>query len=158
MKSEQLASAIAQEFYPYLEIGACLIHQDYKHYYTPWIHVLQYRLRDSFESFYNVKCGATFSFKVVSKMSPAIIRCATDFSEITDQEIAEAIAYSIDLVDSLGKSNIAASHVMHFLNAERFEEAGYLFQHYTDEYGLTGELTSVEKILKAHTQERVLDD
>lgn len=91
-------------------------------------------------------------------MSPAIIRCATDFSEITDQEIAEAIAYSIDLVDSLGKSNIAASHVMHFLNAERFEEAGYLFQHYTDEYGLTGELTSVEKILKAHTQERVLDD
>ena len=39
MKSSELAKAITMNFFPSLLEGVLLIHQDYKHYFTPWIHV-----------------------------------------------------------------------------------------------------------------------
>src|SRR5215813_12985705 len=50
MKSSQLAEAIARAFFPYLIPGVSHIaHQDFIHYFTSWIHLLQFKLRNYFE-------------------------------------------------------------------------------------------------------------
>ncbi|MDP9292701.1 MAG: hypothetical protein M3O82_10120, partial [Verrucomicrobiota bacterium] len=57
MKNENLAIQIPRNFFPSLVPGSLLIHQDFKHYYTSWIHVLQYRLRQYFRFYRSVRWG-----------------------------------------------------------------------------------------------------
>jgi hypothetical protein len=57
MKNEDLAIQIPRNFFPSLVPGSLLIHQDFKHYYTSWIHVLQYQLRQYFRFYRSVGWG-----------------------------------------------------------------------------------------------------
>jgi hypothetical protein len=59
MKSWQLAQAITSSFYPSLREGSVLIHQDFKHYWTQWIHIVLYRLRYYFRLMREVTKGVT---------------------------------------------------------------------------------------------------
>lgn len=92
MKSLELANAIKREFYPALIPGGYLVHQDFFHYYTAWIHPMQYRLREYFEPLYSVK--TTYVFKCI-KLVPA----STDYSLDTfdDDELHAAFNWSRSL-------------------------------------------------------------
>ena len=59
MKSAKPAPANSRKFFPSLTANAALIQQDYKHYYTPWIHVLQHRLRSYCTFTYSVPQSST---------------------------------------------------------------------------------------------------
>jgi hypothetical protein len=65
MKSWQLARSITTSFYPSLVKGSVLIHQDFRDPHTPWIHILQYRLRDHFNLRHDVVDGWTTAFETV---------------------------------------------------------------------------------------------
>jgi hypothetical protein len=143
MKNFVLCRTIAAEFYPHLVEGSIVIHQDFKHYYAPCIHVLQYRLKDFFSFFHNVHASGTVAFKVERIVPPSIIEEATQMSDIPDQEIADAISYSMNLVDESGKPNIAAAHVMHFLHGNRIEKALEVLDFYRATYGSMGDLAHV---------------
>jgi hypothetical protein len=58
-------------FFPSLLTGALLIHQDYKHTFTPWIHVLQYRLKDSCAFMHSVPQNQTVCFRIFDNMQLA---------------------------------------------------------------------------------------
>jgi hypothetical protein len=130
MKSSELAKAIAMNFFPSLLTGSLLIHQDYKHYFTPWIHVLQYRLRNYCAFTRNVPQSATVCFRILSPIPAETIHEAADLTFLEDKEVEAAIAYSLSLVGTEGAENIAAAHVMHYLHANNHIKAREIHRKY----------------------------
>jgi hypothetical protein len=123
MKSFELARQVARSFYPALLPGAVLIHQDFKHYYTSWIHVLQYRLRDRFQLLRSVPDGGTVAFTVTSPIPAAEVWTKSDLGTISDDEVEEAFCYSMGLLPPDQTANIAAAHVMLYHHLGRGDRA-----------------------------------
>lgn len=132
MKSHDLARAIATRFYPSLVEKALIVHQDFKHWYTSWIHVLQYRLRDYCDFKHEVEHGGTVTFQVRRKMPAELLHRMADLRHITADEVGEAMGYSMSLVSDTGKPSVAAAHVMHFIHAGQLEEAENELRRYLD--------------------------
>lgn len=122
MKSENVARQIARSFFPKLISGGLLIHQDFKHYYTSWIHLLQYRLRDYFQ-FHQSVPGGTVAFEVGAPPPLAAVARATEFALISDDEVDAAFRYSLDLLGPEEGANIAAAHVMHYVHGREKNKA-----------------------------------
>jgi hypothetical protein len=152
MKTPELCMSISREFYPHLRPGSVLIHQDYKHYFTCWIHLLQYRLREYFDFIHDVPNSGTVGFSVKKSVPPEIIEAAAQITKTTDQEMLKAITYSIEMVDNTGKGNIAAAHAMHFVHGDRNEEAASLLEQYAAKYGHNDDLLGVKEILSKASQ------
>ncbi|MEJ8568212.1 hypothetical protein [Elongatibacter sediminis] len=123
MKDWSLASSIAKNFYPHLSERSILIHQDFKHYFTPWIHIVQYRLRHCFDLLEDVSGGATVAFRCVKRPTPEELTIATRFEATSEQELCEVFSYSIASVNTSQKSAVAAAHVMYFVHMEQPDAA-----------------------------------
>lgn len=95
MKTLDLANHIAQEFYPALVPGAYLLHQDFFHYYTAWIHPLQYRLREYFTPVGST--DSTFMFRCIK--TPREIE-VIEFDAFSEDELEAAFAWSHTLAGS----------------------------------------------------------
>lgn len=130
MKNDGLAGQITRTFYPSLLTGSLLIHQDFKHYYTSWIHVLQYRLREYFRFYRSVSKSGTVAFEVLKPIPREAAHRATDFAGIPDEEIDAAFQHSLDLVGSADAANIAASHVMQYVHLGRLARASEIVEIY----------------------------
>jgi hypothetical protein len=122
LKNENLAIQIPRNFFPSLIPGGLLIQQDFKHYYTSWIHVLQYRLRQYFRFYRSVPWG-TAAFEVVAPIPREAIHRATEFTMVPDDETDSSFRYSLDLVGPDERANIAAAHVMHYVHLKRNDRA-----------------------------------
>ncbi len=129
MKSEDLGRQVARNFYPSLVTGSLLIHQDFNHYYTTWIHLLQYRLSRYFRLFRNVVGSGTVAFEVLAPIPTEAVDQATDFAKISDDEIEAAFRHSLDLIGS-DCVNIAAAHVMHYVHLGRKDRASKTLESY----------------------------
>lgn len=130
MKSWELSRAIVSSFYGSLFEGSILIHQDFKHYYTPWIHIVQYRLRDYFNPIYDVKNGGTVAFQTACSIPAHALASSVEFADLSDEEVEGAFQYSIGLVSEKGKPGVAASHVMYFVHTDRPKMAREIFDRY----------------------------
>jgi len=130
MKSENLARQIARNFYPSLVTGSLLIHQDFKHFYTTWIHILQYRLRRHFRLYRSVLKTGTAAFEVLAPIPSEAVDQATDFARIPEDEIDASFRHSLDLVGSDDCVNVAAAHVMHYVHLGRKDRASETLEIY----------------------------
>jgi hypothetical protein len=130
MKSEKLAGQIARNFYPSLMQGSLLIHQDFKHFYTTWIHLLQYQLREYFRLYRSVTGSGTAAFEVLAPIPREAIDRATDFAKIPDDEIEASFRHSLDLVGPSDGANVAAAHVMHYVHLGRKDRAAETLEIY----------------------------
>lgn len=150
MKNQRLAQAITLSFYPSLVEGSILIHQDFKHYYTPCIHILQYRLRDHFQLKEEVHLAGTLAFETVRRVSPDAASRAAQVANASESEVADAFAYSASLCsDSYGKSAVAAAHVMHFIHNQDWQKAREIFDRYSKgEVQLTNDMEIVRNLLE----------
>jgi len=149
MKNFELAKSIAHSFYPSLSKGSVLIHQDFKHYYTPWIHIIQYRLRDYFCPFQNVAKTGTMAFETFREIPAGAMTSALEFASVSDAELEEAMKYSNSFVGGFGKRAIAASHVMYFIHVGRFEKAREVFGKYRAQgVSVKGDFALVQHKLK----------
>lgn len=136
MKSAELAQAITRSFFPSLCPGALLIHQDFKHYYTPWIHILQYRLRPYCRFTHNVLGAGTVAFTLTDRIPASEIVLATDFAQVSEAEADNAFDYSLGLVEGDSEAGaVAGAHVMHFVYAREPEKARERLQRYQGVYG-----------------------
>lgn len=129
MKNEELAIRIPRNFFPSLVPGSLLIHQDFKHYYTSWIHVLQYQLRQFFRFYRSVPWG-TVAFEVLASIPGEAVDRATEFAKILDDETDASFRHSLELVGPDDRANIAAAHVMHYLHLKRKERASQIVELY----------------------------
>jgi hypothetical protein len=129
MKTEDLAGQIARSFFPNLVPGSLLIHQDFKHYFTSWIHLIHYRLREYFRFYRSVPLG-TVAFQVVAPIPQEAIKHATDLTSITDDQIDSSFHYSLELVEPEERFNIAAAHVMYYVHTKRKDAASRTVENY----------------------------
>lgn len=129
MKNGQLTCAIARSFFPSLRVGSVLIHQDFKHYFTSWIHILQYRLREYFRFAQSVPPG-TVAFELFAEIPPEAVADAAEFADVPDTEADASFQYSVDLVGREECANVAAAHVMHYLHLRRRDKAVELIENY----------------------------
>lgn len=129
MKNEELAIQISRSFFPSLIPGSLLIHQDFKHYYTSWIHVLQYQLRDYFRFYRSVRWG-TVAFQVAKPIPREAVDRATKFSTIGDEATDASFRHSLDLLGSEERANVAAAHAMHYVHLKRKDRAAHIVETY----------------------------
>jgi glycosyltransferase involved in cell wall biosynthesis len=147
MKDFQLTEHIARQFFPALVGGASiLLHQDYVHYYTSWIHILMFTLRDYFEYLYHIPNSASAVFKVVK--TPSWAPSSHDLMSFQDRHIRSAFGYSRKLISGPMRENIDAAEVMHFIHLNRPAVAQSLFQKWKSHHGSPKyEMAEVERIL-----------
>ena len=126
-KSWQLSEYIGKVFYPHLIVGKSLIfEQDFKHYFTPWLHILHYRLRDFLSPYLDLAGTCSVVFQAVKSIDPTIVPSAEEMKAISSEELDEVYEYSMAVIsDRKGweASNIMASKVMFYLHENRQAEA-----------------------------------
>lgn len=123
MKSLELTNAIARSFFPsLLEGDGLLFHQDFAHFHTPWIHVLQWQLRDWFAFEAEVPGSTSVVFRCTKAMSPQDIP-DLQFSSVTMRELDAAFDHSFSMVSSDKHPNIAAAKIMWFAHQENYSRA-----------------------------------
>jgi hypothetical protein len=121
MKSWQIAQHVTREFFPSLEPNlSMVVQQDFKHWYTFWIHLLMYRLRDYLEPQYSVVNAGnvgSVSFACVQRMSRAVCDHACDFWSFLPSEINGAFEYSMDIIgpDDPARSEVEAAWLRTYL-------------------------------------------
>jgi hypothetical protein len=132
MKALDISKAILKGFFPHLIAGkSFLIHQDFAHYYTSWIHLIQYRLRDYFQFDYAVQNSCTVVFKCMQKLPDSVLDFPEELKDFSKQEIDQAFEYSLSLVSTKRtQANIAAAKVMLFLHLQDLKQAKEEFENF----------------------------
>jgi hypothetical protein len=159
MKDWELARTVARSFFGFLTDGSILIHQDFKHYYTPWIHLLQYRLRDHFRLMRSLPYAGTVAFETRAPMAAAAVDHATDFDSVSDAEVESAFQYSLDVVGEAARERVEAAHIMYFIHRKRKSKAEEIYRRYsTHEDGLDHDLRKARESLDRMASEAAQSD
>lgn len=109
MKSWELTRAIATGFFPSLEPGSVVMHQDFVLSGCPWIHVLMFRAREYFEPIRHVEPWS-FVFRTVT--TPTIeAMCVAADSAASLGEIDDAFGWSESLLNERWRLPIIAAKV-----------------------------------------------
>jgi hypothetical protein len=124
MKSWELANGIIGHFYPALMPGRSLVfHQDFAHWYTPWIHLTHYRLRHYFDVDYDVPRSTSVVFRLREPLPSDLRATRYGLDSFGVDEIHAAFEYSCSLVSVDKRANIAAAKVMCFVHSGDLTQA-----------------------------------
>jgi hypothetical protein len=124
MKNWDLANAIVRDFYPSLMPGESIVlHQDFAHFFTPWIHLLQWTFRENFALIGEVPRSQSVIFRYKTKIDDELLNKNYSFESFTDAETDAAFDYSMNLVSTEKLPNVAAAKVMWFLHQNARDKA-----------------------------------
>jgi hypothetical protein len=151
MKGWDLANAIIRDFYPSLIPGRSFVfHQDFAHYFTPWIHLIHWKLRDHFEFAYEVSRSQSVVFKCTKAIAIETVAGPFSFDSFAKDEVSAAFEYSRSRVSEDKLPNIAAAEVMWFLHQEKFDEAERLFSEFRSKnVPLKMDMITVQQLINA---------
>ena len=128
MKGWDLANAIVRDFYPSLGPSRSLVfHQDFGHYFTPWIHLIHWQLRDHFEFVEEVPDSQSVIFRCTGDIPAELIDIDRAFGMFDDEEVDAAFDYSMSLVSADMLPNVAAAKVMWFIHQRDHATARRVF-------------------------------
>lgn len=117
MKNWEIARNITIGFYPYIIAHAgIIIHEDFCHYYTSWIHLIHYRLKGFFEPVDDMSGSSAKAFRCIKPLNKAVLEkiIPQRFDEFSTSEIYDAFDYSLSLVLWYNKPSILAAKAMAF--------------------------------------------
>lgn len=119
MKSWDVTNGIVNKFYPYLiENKSYILHQDFAHGFTPWIHLIHYRLRNYFRLEHVVPNSGSFVFKYVKKIPSEILQIQYSPCMFSEEEIGHAFEHSLNLVtDRSTQAKIAAAKIWYLIQS-----------------------------------------
>lgn len=144
MKTWELANHIVKNYFPSLVPGESFVaHQDYRHYYTPWIHVIMYRLRESFKPVISVRESGTTVFQVI-KPIPELPEL--NYSDFNDEELEAAFAHSRTVTTE--HSRVTAAHVQWFTKQGDYGRAREIANKVLKQYGDSDELKLARQSLE----------
>ena len=152
MKSWELTDSIIKNFFPSLVPGVSLIqHQDYAYFWTTWIHLSMYRLREYFTPLYHVPSSSVI-FRYDREIPQDLIDRPYLPSEFTKDEIEQAFDYSLKLVPPEMRPNIAASKVAAYFQINDFSQARLTIERFKQNgiYSATSDFSQIEQILEQH--------
>ena len=147
MKSWGAATGVVQNFFPALIPGVSIIlHQDFAHWFTAWIHPIHYRFRHYFEPVYDVPSSGSMVFRLSRALPYELLKQEWSAEQFSDREIDEAFAYSLDIVSSEKRANVIAAKTMYFLHSGRIDRAREeIVQARSRGYGFKSDLAIVEQ-------------
>ncbi len=154
MKGWDLAASIVRDFYPSLIEGRSLVfHQDFAHHFTPWIHLVQWRLRDHFEFVDEVPRSQSVVFRCVKAISTQTVELDWGFGLFDDNDVDAAFEYSFGLVTSEKQANVAAAKVMWYVHQDELDDASRVLADLTRSgIPLENELLIVSELLAGKTK------
>lgn len=124
MKSWDAASGVVREFFPALIPGVSIIlHQDFAHWFTAWLHPIHYRLREYFEPLYDVPTSGSMVFRLIRPLPPELLSQEWSPKQFSNEDIDAAFAYSLNIVGKEKRPNVVAAKVMYFLHAGQLDRA-----------------------------------
>lgn len=130
-KSWELCEFIGKGFYPHLLAGSSYIfEQDFKHYYTPWVHILGYRLRPVLLPYCEMAGTCSMVFKPIKSIDPATVPSVEEMKGVSTEELDEVYEHSLSLVrngSAWERANVMASKVMFYIHQDRMAEAREVF-------------------------------
>jgi hypothetical protein len=113
MKSWELTHHILTRFCRSLIPGqAHVIHQDFGHCYTPWIHLTSYRLRDYLVPVQDVVRSDTVVFRVTRSLDDAPAALELTRASFDEREVGQAFEHSLRITASEKHSGIQAARAM----------------------------------------------
>jgi hypothetical protein len=129
MKNWELSNAVVRHFFGSLIPNeSYILQQDFGHYFTPWIHLLQWTFRDYFEFAEDVPKSGSTVFKCTREIPENLLSKTYSFASFTGEQANEAFDYSMSLVPEK-LPNIAAAKVMFYVHQERMREAQAEFEY-----------------------------
>jgi hypothetical protein len=130
MKSWDAATGVVQNFFPALVPGLSVImHQDFAHWYTSWIHPIHYRFRNYFEPLYDVPSSGSMVFRLNRPMPSELLKQEWLSDQFTNDEIDSAFAYSLDIVSNEKRPNILAAKAMYYIQGGQLNRAKHEIDH-----------------------------
>jgi hypothetical protein len=124
MKTWELAKHVVKEYYPSLIPGkSIVIHQDFCHNYTSWIHLIQYRLREYFEPVKNIRHSGSMVFRNTKQLPASIAEIPEALNDFTYEEVENAFAYSLSMTEPENKAAVKAAKVMMYRHLGDYKEA-----------------------------------
>lgn len=147
MKSWELAESIVQIFYrSLLPQRSILIHQDFKHYYCSWIHLIQFKLKDYFILEQDIRNSSTVVFRL-KKQIDCDLRWLKNLRSLGDQEVSDGFEYAMSLVSEKSEG-VAAAYVMYFIHLDMIDKAKYIFNKFVQRgFPVQHDLKIVQNIL-----------
>lgn len=123
MKSWELTNSVVRNFFPALRPRLSLVHhQDFVHYYTPWIHLIMHRFRNYFEPLTYVPEGS-FIFTYREAIPRALLEKPYGFDDFSAEEAADAFEYSLTLVPAEARENVYAARIMMHIHRQDWTAA-----------------------------------
>lgn len=125
MKNWALTNAMLRKVFRELMPGrAIVLHQDFAHYNTVWIHLVMHRLRAHFEPVGQIPGTPTVEFRLTAPIPASLLDREYGFADFDDAEEKAAFAWSRALVgDDFLKLNIDAAEAMLPLHRGDWAEA-----------------------------------
>jgi hypothetical protein len=128
MKDWEVAVHVVYTFFPFLIPGkGIIIHEDFCHHYTSWIHLIQFRLKDYFQPIENLQNSTGVGFKLVKPLPDLTKIIPQFFNDFSDKEIELAFQYSLSLVAKRQKPSVYAAKIMAFRHKGNYRMASKLF-------------------------------
>jgi hypothetical protein len=151
MKTAETASAILRAFFPNLIPAVSYVaHQDFAHAYTPWIHLITFRLREYFSVVADVPASGTTVFRCEGALQGRLLDMDVSFSKTTIEEIEAAFEHSLSLVSNEKKGNIVAAKAMAYRERGDITRArAILAATAGNAPSLAGELDQIKRLLAA---------
>jgi hypothetical protein len=153
MKSSDVAESIARNFFGFLIPGRSYIaHQDFAHSWTSWIHLLQFRLRDSFALAADIPKSGTVVFRYRKQFSPETVGDLS-MTSVAVEEIDAAFDYSLNLVSDDKKPNVVAAKAMAYLHRGDVDRAREVVE--ANRWGATSlgqDLENVESLIRERSR------
>lgn len=99
MKSWDLTSAILRSFFPWLVPGrSVVVYQDFAFWGEPWVHLINYRLRQYFSPLYHVPASGSMVFELRRHVPVELLSVPYSYDSFSPDEVDAAIEYSATLV------------------------------------------------------------
>ena len=153
MKTFELANSSLQKFFTQLIPGKSVVHhQDYNHYFTPWIHLLMYRFKSHFKLRKYVNATPSTIFDYVSAIPREQLMQSYSFDSFGKDEFEAAFEYSLSITGKAARPSIESARVMSFIHQDRWEEAEAEYAGLKAKYsGKDYDVQQIESILKTRT-------
>jgi hypothetical protein len=150
MKSWDLANGIQRHFYPALIPGKSIVlQQDFGYYSAPWIHALQWKLRDYFQFHEEIPGSTSVAFRLVTSLPSELLEKDYSAESFADEEIEAAFKYCMNLVSHEKKPNVAAAKVMWYIYRNRFDQARSTMQTLLEQgVPMTGQMITARDLIK----------
>lgn len=149
MKGWDLAASITKDFYPSLIEGESLVfHQDFAHHFTPWIHLVQWRLREHFEYIQEVPRSQSVVFRCIRAIPHETVNVDWGFDLFSEKDVDAAFDHSMSLVSREKLANVASAKVMWYFHQKKFTEASRVISDLIDRgIPLENDLVTVSNML-----------